>query len=259
MHDGKALQSATSHFFGSGFPDAFDIKYVDKNNELHSVYETSWGWSTRSIGALIMVHGDDDGLVLPPHVAPVECRVIPIAQHKEGVLDKAHELLGELKKAGYRVRIDDSEKSPGWKFAEQEMLGIPTRIEIGPKDLEKNQVIVVRRDTREKTVVSMDEIAVKLREILETMQQDMYDRACEFLNSHIDTAVTMDEMTEKFKANRGFVKACWCGDPECEGEVKYVTGGAATRCLIEDEEMISDKCIWCGKPAKHMAYWGKSY
>ena len=157
------------------------------------------------------------------------------------------------------MKIDDSEKSPGWKFSEQEMLGIPTRIEIGPKDLEKNQVIVVRRDTREKMVVSMDEIAVKLREILETMQQDMYDRASEFLNSHIDTAVTMDEMTEKFKANRGFVKACWCGDPECEGEVKYVTGGAATRCLIEDEEMISDKCIWCGKPAKHMAYWGKSY
>ena len=219
MHDGKALQSATSHFFGSGFPDAFDIKYVDKNNELHSVYETSWGWSTRSIGALIMVHGDDDGLVLPPHVAPVECRVIPIAQHKEGVLDKAYALLDELKKAGYRVKIDDSEKSPGWKFSEQEMLGIPTRIEIGPKDLEKNQVIVVRRDTREKMVVSMDEIAVKLREILETMQQDMYDRASEFLNSHIDTAFTMDEMSEKFKANRGFLNACWCGDPECEGEV----------------------------------------
>ena len=259
MHDGKALQSATSHFFGSGFPDAFGIKYIDKNNEPHSVYETSWGWSTRSIGALIMVHGDDDGLVLPPHVAPVECRVIPIAQHKEGVLDRAYALLDELKKAGYRVKIDDSEKSPGWKFSEQEILGIPTRIEIGPKDIEKNQVVVVRRDTREKIVVSLDDIAVKLREILEQEQQDMYDRAKEFLDNHIDTAVTMDEMVEKFKANRGFVKACWCGDPECEGEVKYATGGAATRCLIEDEEMISDKCIYCGKPAKHMAYWGKSY
>ena len=213
MHDGKALQSATSHFFGSGFPDAFDIKYVDKNNELHSVYETSWGWSTRSIGALIMVHGDDDGLVLPPHVAPVECRVIPIAQHKEGVLDKAFALFDELKKAGYRVKIDDSEKSP----------------------------------------------AVKLRDILETIQQDMYNRAKDFLSAHIDTATEMDEMKEKFQQNRGFVKACWCGDPECEGEVKYVTGGAATRCLIEDEEFISDKCIWCGKPAKHMAYWGKAY
>ena len=206
-----------------------------------------------------MVHSDDDGLVLPPHVAPVECRVIPIAQHKEGVLDRAYALFDELKKAGYRVKIDASEKSPGWKFAEQEILGIPVRIEIGPKDIENNQVVVVRRDNREKTIVPLPEIAVKLRDILETMQHEMYDRAKEFLDSHIDTAVTMDEMEEKFKANRGFVKACWCGDPECGGEVKYVTGGAATRCLIEDEEMISDKCIWCGKPAKHMAYWGKSY
>ncbi len=259
MHDGKALQSATSHFFGSGFPDAFGIKYIDKNNEPQSVYETSWGWSTRSIGGLIMVHGDDDGLVLPPHVAPVECRVIPIAQHKEGVLDRAYALFDELKRAGYRVRIDDSDKSPGWKFAEQEILGIPTRIEIGPKDIENNQVVVVRRDTREKIIVKMDEIAGKLRDILEVIQQDMYNRAKDFLNAHIDAATDLEEMKEKFKQNRGFVKACWCGDPECEGEVKYVTGGAATRCLIEDEEMISDKCIWCGKPAKHMAYWGKAY
>ena len=259
MKDGKALQSATSHFFGSGFPDHFGIKYVDKDNQLKSVYETSWGLSTRSIGALIMVHGDDSGLVLPPHVAPVECRIIPIAQHKEGVLERSEALLAELKAAGYRVKLDDSDKSTGWKFSEQEMLGIPTRIEIGPKDIEKNQVVVVRRDNREKVIVSLDEIAVKLREILEQEQQDMYNRAKDFLNQHIDTAVTMDEMVEKFKENRGFVKACWCGDPECEGEVKYVTGGAATRCLIEDEEMISDKCIFCGKPAKHMAYWGKSY
>ena len=259
MHDGKALQAATSHFFGSGFPDAFDIKYVDKNNELQSVHETSWGLSTRSIGGLIMVHGDDDGLVLPPHVAPVECRIIPIAQHKEGVLDRAYELLAELKKAGYRVKIDASEKSPGWKFSEQEILGIPTRIEIGPKDIENNQVVVVRRDNREKIVVSLDNIATQLRDILETIQNDMYNKAKAFLDSHIDTAVTMEEMVEKFKNNRGLIKACWCGDEECEGEVKYATGGAATRCLIEDEEMISDKCIFCGKPAKHMAYWGKSY
>ena len=259
MHDGKALQSGTSHNFGDGFAKAFGIQFTDKDNKLKYVHQTSWGVTTRLIGALIMVHGDDDGLVLPPHVAPVECRIIPIAQHKEGVLDRSYALLDELKKAGYRVKIDDSDKSTGWKFSEQEMLGIPTRIEIGPKDIEKNQVVVVRRDNREKIVVSLDEIAVKLRDILEQEQQDMYDRANEFLQSHIDTATTMDEMVEKFKSNRGFVKACWCGDPECEGEVKYATGGAATRCLIEDEEMISDKCIWCGKPAKHMAYWGKSY
>ena len=259
MHDGKALQSATSHFFGSAFPDAFDIKYVDKDNQLKSVYETSWGWSTRSIGALIMVHGDDSGLVLPPHVAPVECRIIPIAQHKEGVLDRADALLNELKAAGYRVKIDDSDKSSGWKFSEQEMLGIPTRIEIGPKDIENNQVVVVRRDNREKIIVSMDEIAVKLRDILETIQQDMYNRAEQFLQEHIYTATSMTEMVEKFKQSRGFIKACWCGDEECEGEVKYATGGASTRCLIEDEDMIADKCVYCGKPAKYMAYWGKSY
>jgi prolyl-tRNA synthetase len=259
MHDGKALQAATSHFFGSGFPDAFDIKYVDKNNELQSVHETSWGLSTRSIGGLIMVHGDDDGLVLPPRVAPVECRIIPIAQHKEGVLDRAHELLAELKKAGYRVKIDASEKSPGWKFSEQEILGIPTRIEIGPKDIENNQVVVVRRYNREKIVVSLDDIATQLRVILETIQSDMYNKAKAFLDSHIYEATTLEEMVEKFKSDRGLIKACWCGDEACEDEVKYATGGAATRCLIEDEEMISDKCIYCGKPAKHMVYWGKSY
>ena len=259
MYDGKALQSATSHFFGNGFPDAFDIKYIDKNNQPHSVYETSWGLSTRSIGALIMVHGDDDGLVLPPHIAPTECMVIPIAQHKEGVLEKAEELMAALKAAGYRVKIDDSEKSPGWKFSEQEIQGIPTRIEIGPKDIENNQVVIVRRDTREKTIVAIDEVTTKLRDILETMQEDMYKKAEEFLNSHIYTAADIEEMKEEFTKERGLVKACWCGDPVCEGEVKYVTGGAATRCLIEDEEFVSDKCIWCGKPAKHMAYWGKAY
>ena len=258
MHDGKALQSATSHFFGSGFPDAFGIKYLDKNNELHSVYETSWGLSTRIIGAIIMVHGDDSGLVLPPRIAPVQTRVIPIAQHKEGVLDKANELVDTLKKAGYSVKIDDSEKSPGWKFSEQEMLGIPTRIEIGPKDIENNQVVVVRRDTREKIVVSMDEITTKLGEILETIQKDMYDRAKKFLDEHIDTAVTLDEMKEKFEQNRGFIKAMWCGSEECEGEIKYETGGATTRCICK-EDPISDKCIYCGKPAKHLVYFGKAY
>lgn len=259
MHDGKALQSATSHFFGSGFADAFDIKYLDKNNELHSVYETSWGLSTRIIGAIIMVHGDDSGLVLPPRIAPIQTRVIPVAQHKEGVLEKATELMNALKAAGYSVNIDASEKSPGWKFSEQEMLGIPTRIEIGPKDIEKNQVVVVRRDTREKIVVSMDEITTKLGEILETIQKDMFDKAKAFLDSHIDTAVTMDEMIEKFQENRGFIKAMWCGCEECEEEIKAATGGASSRCIPPEQEQLSDTCIFCGKPAKYMVYWGKSY
>ena len=259
MHDGQALQSATSHFFGNAFPDAFNIKYADKNNELHSVYETSWGLSTRIIGAIIMVHGDDSGLVLPPRIAPVQTRVIPVAQHKEGVLEKANELLEALKAAGYRAKIDDSEKSPGWKFSEQEMLGIPTRIEIGPKDIENGQVVVVRRDTREKIVVPMDEITVKLGEILETIQKDLYAKAKDFLDSHISTAVTMDEMKEAVQNRKGFVKAMWCGEEACEDEIKAQTGGVTSRCIPMEEEHLSDVCVCCGKPAKHMVYWGRAY
>ena len=259
MHDGKALQSATSHFFGNGFPDAYDIKYLDKNNELHSVYETSWGLSTRIIGAIIMVHGDDSGLVLPPRIAPKQVRVIPVAQHKEGVLDRAEELLAAIRAEGLRADIDESEKSPGWKFSEQEMLGIPVRVELGPKDIENGQAVLVRRDTREKTVVAIDEVPAALAELLETIQQDMYTRAKAFLDGHIDEAETMDEMVAKFKDNRGFIKAMWCGDESCEEAIKAETGGAGSRCLIEDEEPISDRCIYCGKPAKHKVFWGKAY
>ncbi len=259
MHDGKALQSGTSHYFGDGFAKAFDVKFVDKDNQLKYVHQTSWGLSTRVIGAIIMVHGDDSGLVLPPRIAPEQTRIIPIAQHKEGVLDKSFELKEVLTKAGFKVKVDDSDKMPGWKFSEQEMFGIPTRIEIGPKDLEQNQVVVVRRDTREKIVVGYDEVAEKLPVILEQMQSDMYNRAEEFMNSHIDEAVTMDEMIEKFQAKRGFIKAMWCGDEECEDEIKYQTGGASSRCIPPEEDHLSDTCICCGKPAKHMVYWGKSY
>lgn len=259
MHDGQALQSATSHFFGNAFPDAFNIKYADKNNELHSVYETSWGLSTRIIGAIIMVHGDDSGLVLPPRIAPVQVRVIPIAQHKEGVLDKANELLDALKAAGYRAKIDDSEKSPGWKFSEQEMLGIPARIEIGPKDIENGQVVVVRRDTREKIVVAIDEITTKLGEILETIQKDLYAKAKAFLDDHISSATTMDEMKDAVQNKKGFVKAMWCGEEACEDEIKAQTGGVTSRCIPMEEEHLADVCVCCGKPAKHMVYWGRAY
>ncbi len=259
MKDGKALQSGTSHFFGHGFPDAFDIKYLDQNNQLHSAYETSWGLSTRIIGAIIMVHGDDSGLVLPPRIAPTQAMIIPIAQHKEGVLEKAEELLTSLKNANIRTKIDDSEKTPGYKFAQQEVLGIPVRIEIGPKDIEENQVVVVRRDNHEKITIKIDEVTVKLPEIFETIQKDMYRRAKEFLDSHLDSATTMEEMVEKFKTNRGFIKAMWCGDEVCEGEIKYETGGAGSRCIPFDSKHLSDKCIYCGKEAKHMVIWGKSY
>ena len=259
MHDGKALQSGTSHYFGSGFPDAFNIKYLDKNNKLHSAYETSWGLSTRIIGAIIMVHGDDSGLVLPPKIAPTQATIIPIAQHKEGVVEKAQELLKRLKIDGIRVKLDDSDKTPGYKFAEQEMLGIPIRIEIGPKDIEKNEVIIVRRDNGEKITVNIDNIETEVHNILENIQLNMYNKAEKFLNSHIQKATTMEDMINKFRQERCFIKAMWCGSKECEDQIKADTGGAGSRCIPFDEEKISDKCICCGKKAEHMVIWGKSY
>lgn len=259
MHDGKALQSATSHFFGNGFPDSFGIKYLDKENNLHSAYETSWGLSTRIIGAIIMVHGDDSGLVLPPRVAPTQVMIIPIAQHKEGVLDKSLELVNLLKSAGIKVKIDDSEKSPGFKFSEQEILGIPTRIEIGPRDIENNKCVVVRRDNGEKVEVSLDDIVTKLPEILETVQNDMYKHAEEFLNEHLFTASTLDEMKKISENNIGFIKAPWCGSCECEDKIKAETGGFGSRCIPFKQEKIRSKCACCGKDAENIVVWGKSY
>lgn len=259
MHDGKSLQSATSHFFGSGFPDAFDIKYLDKDNKLHSCFETSWGLSTRIIGALIMVHGDDSGLVLPPRIAPIQVRIIPIAQHKDGVLKKASELLEELAQSGIRVDLDDTEKMPGYKYAEQEMLGIPLRIEIGPKDIENGQVIVVRRNDRKKVVVKIEELSVTVPKILEEMQKDMYQDAKNFLDSHIYEATTMEEMKEIGNSKIGFIKAMWCGSNECEENIKTMTNGFGSRCIPENQMELSKKCVCCGKEAKHMVIWGKSY
>lgn len=259
MHDGKALQSGTSHFFGHAFADAFDIKYLDRNNELHSVYETSWGLSTRIIGAIIMVHGDDSGLVLPPRIAPTQVRVIPVAAHKEGVLDAARDLTTRLKAAGLRCDIDESEKSPGWKFSEQEMLGIPARVEIGPKDIEKGQAVIVRRDTREKIVVSIDELPGKMAKVLEEIQADLYTRAKAFLDSHIHVARNMEEMEETAAQKTGFIKAMWCGDEACEEQIKDRTGGVTSRCIPEEQEQLSDVCVCCGKKAAHMVYWGKAY
>jgi len=260
MHDGKALQSGTSHFFGNKFPDAFNIKYLDKENNLHSVYETSWGLSTRIIGAIIMVHGDDSGLVLPPRIAPTQTMVIPIAQHKEGVLDKANELVSKLKKIGIRVKIDDSEKTPGYKFSEQEMLGIPTRIEIGPKDIENNSVIIVRRDNNEKINVSIDDLEEKLPEILENIQKSMYEKAKNFLDEHTYEAVNLEEMKKLANEKIGFIKASWCGNNECEEKIKAETNGFGSRCIKEDEQdKLKPTCVCCGKKAKHYVVWGKSY
>lgn len=257
MHDGKALQSGTSHNFGDGFARAFGIQYANKENKLDYVHQTSWGMSTRIIGAIIMVHGDDSGLVLPPRIAPVQTMIIPIAQHKPGVLDKANELFEKLK-SNYRVKVDDSDKSPGWKFSEQEVRGIPTRIEIGPKDIEKNQAVIVRRDTREKIIVSLDELDEKLGEVLTKMQSDMLERARAHRDTHTSSVTTWQDFVNEISKQSGFVKAMWCGERECEEAIKEKTT-ATTRCMPFEQEKLSDVCVHCGKPAKTMVYFGKAY
>ena len=257
MHDGKALQSGTSHNFGDGFAKAFGIQYTDKDNKLQYVHQTSWGASTRLIGAIIMVHGDDSGLVLPPRIAPTQVMVIPIQQQKDGVLDKAYALKERLEKQ-FRVKIDATDKTPGWKFAEQEIRGISTRIELGPKDIEANQCVIVRRDTREKIVVSLDEVETKLAEVLENMQRDMLARAKKFLAEHISDAKTYDEFKDAVANKPGFIRAMWCGELACEEKIKEDTT-ATSRCMPFEQEQISDVCVCCGKPAKKLVYWGKAY
>ena len=258
MHDGKALQSGTSHNFGDGFAKAFGIQYTDKDNTLKYVHQTSWGMTTRMIGAIIMVHGDNSGLVLPPRIAPTQVMVVPIAQKKEGVLEKANDIKDALAAAGFRVKLDDSDKSPGWKFSEQEILGIPARIEIGPKDIEAGQCVIVRRDTREKTVVPIEEAAAKLAEILDKEHEDMYNRAYEHLHSSLYEVTDYEEFKKTIAQKPGFVKAMWCGDEACELKIKEDTT-ATSRCIPFEQEKLSDVCVCCGKPAKHMVYWGKAY
>ncbi len=257
MHDGKALQSGPSHNFGDGFAKAFEIQYTDKDNKLQYVHQTSWGMTTRVIGALIMVHGDDSGLVLTPKVAPVQVMIVPIMQKKEGVLDKAEELR-QLLASDYRVKVDSSDKNPGFKFAEQEMRGIPLRVEVGPKDIEAGQAVVVRRDTREKVVVPFDELNKKVGEMLEQMQKDMFERAKAHRDSHTYTATDWDEFTDIIEHKPGFIKAMWCGDEACETAIKDETG-ATTRCMPFEQETLSDVCVHCGKPAKKMVYFGRAY
>ncbi|MBQ7145159.1 MAG: proline--tRNA ligase [Lachnospiraceae bacterium] len=258
MHDGKALQSGTSHNFGDGFAQAFGIQFSDKENKLQYVHQTSWGMSTRIIGALIMVHGDDSGLVLPPRIAPTQVMIIPIAQHKEGVLEKASELKEQLAAAGFRVKVDETDKNPGWKFSEQEMRGIPLRVEIGPKDIEAGQAVIVRRDNREKQVVALDQLAEAVKAVLEQEQADMLERAREFLYSHIYEAKTYEEFCDLIANKPGFVKAEWCGDQACELKIKEDTT-ATSRCMPFVQEHIGETCVCCGKPAKKLVYWGKAY
>lgn len=257
MHDGKALQSGTSHNFGDGFARAFGIQFSDKDNQLKYVHQTSWGMSTRIIGAIIMVHGDNSGLVLPPRIAPTQVMLIPIAQHKEGVLEKVDELAEQLS-SQYRVKVDDSDKTPGWKFSEQEMRGIPLRIEVGPKDIEAGQAVVVRRDTREKEVVPFDQLQTRVGEILETMQKDMLERARAHRDAHTYVATDYESFKDAIANKPGFVKAMWCGDQACELKIKEDTT-ATSRCMPFQQEHLADTCVCCGKPAKKMVYWGKAY
>ena len=256
MHDGKALQSGTSHNFGDGFAKAFGIQFTDRDNKLKYVHQTSWGMSTRIIGAIIMVHGDNSGLVLPPKVAPTQVMIIPIQQKKEGVLDKAFELKDRL--GGFRVKVDDSDKSPGWKFSEQEMRGIPIRVEIGPKDIEANKCVICRRDNGQKVEVMLDELEKAVGEILEDIQISMYRKAKAHLESHTYEARTKDEFVNTFAEKAGFVKAMWCGEQECEEKIKEDMS-VTSRCMPYDQECLSDTCVYCGKTAKKMVYWGKAY
>ena len=256
MHDGKALQSGTSHNFGDGFAKAFGIQFTDKDNKLKYVHQTSWGMTTRLIGAIIMVHGDNSGLVLPPKVAPVQVAIIPIQQKKEGVLETARELKNRL--SGFRVKVDDTDKSPGWKFSEAEMRGIPVRVEIGPKDIEAGKCVLVRRDTREKIECALEDMEATVGQLLDTIQKEMLEKARAHRAAHTYVARTMEEMEDILTNRPGFVKAMWCGCQECEDKIKEKFA-ATSRCMPFEQEEISDACVCCGKPAKKMVYWGKAY
>ena len=258
MHDGKSLQAGTSHYFGDGFAKAFDIQFTGRDNKLQYPYQTSWGVTTRLIGAIIMTHGDNNGLVLPPQVAPIQVAIIPVAQHKEGVLKKAGELKQRLEKF-CRVKMDDSNNSPGWKYAEYEMKGVPLRLEIGPRDIEQNQCVLVRRDTREKIFVSLDNLEGEIEKALQAVHDGLYERALKNLEEKTFTATTYEEFLDIAENKPGFIKAMWCGDSACEDKLKDATGGVKSRCIPFKEEHLSDVCVCCGKPAKHMVYWGRQY
>ncbi len=257
MHDGKALQSGTSHFFGDGFARAFDIQFTGRDNKLAYPFQTSWGMSTRIIGAIIMTHGDDNGLVLPPAIAPIQVMVVPIAQHKEGVLDKAHEITNRIKSV-CRARIDDSDNSPGWKFAQYEVKGVPLRLEIGPKDIEQDQCVLVRRDNRQKYVVPLSELESTIPKVLEELRVALYEKALQNRENRTWAATTMQELQDLAAGDNGFIKAMWCGEEACELSLKD-NAGLTSRCMPFEQENLNENCICCGKPAKSMVVWGKAY
>ena len=257
MHDGKALQSGTSHYFGDGFARAFDIQFTDRENKLRYPHQTSWGISTRIIGAVIMTHGDNSGLVLPPRVAPTQVMILPIAAHKPGVLEKAAELEERLGSV-CRVKSDVSDQSPGWKFAEYEMKGVPLRIEIGPRDIEQNQCVAVRRDNREKVIVPLNELEARIPQILDDIHESLLQKAQSRRDSMTYSVASLDEMIESAETRPGFIKAMWCGSLACEEKLKELAG-VSSRCIPFEQEPVGDRCVCCGKPAEKMVYWGKAY
>ena len=256
MLDGKSLQSGTSHYLGQNFAKAFDIKFLDKDSALKFGYTTSWGTSTRMIGAVIMAHGDQRGLVLPPRIAPIQAIIVPIAVHKGGVLEKASEIENVLVKAGIRAETDRRDMSPGWKFNEWEMKGVPLRIEIGPRDIENNQAMLFRRDTLEKMVVSLDNLAETVTELMDTIQKNMYLKSKANRDSRIVTADSLDGILAGVEG-KNFVKAGWCGCRECEDKVKEFA--SATARVMVDEEGVPERCAICGKPAKHNVIFARAY
>lgn len=258
MHDKKALQSGTSHYFGDGFARQFDITFTDKDNKQKYPFQTSWGLSTRIIGGLIMTHGDNNGLVLPPRIAPVQVVVVPVAQHKEGVAERAQALFEEIKAAGVRAKIDRSDNSLGWKCAQYEMKGVPLRVELGPKDMENGVCVAVRRDNGEKVSVRLDEAAERIPVLLDQVQQGLYEKAKKNLDEHTYAACSLAEAKALQEKNGGFIKTMWCGELDCELQMKE-KAGMSSRCIPFRQENLGDTCACCGKPAKHMIYWGVAY
>ena len=258
MHDRKALQAGTSHYFGDGFAKAFGIEFTNQNNQKVNPFETSWGVSTRLIGGIIMTHGDNNGLVLPPKVAPIQVVVLPIAMHKEGVLEGAGAIRDKLLNAGLRVKMDASDNSMGWKCAEYEMKGVPLRVECGPRDLENGQCVLVRRTDREKIVVKLEDLTAAVDQQLRIVQQQMFDKAKKNLDEHIYPAFSLEEAKELQEKNGGYIKTMWCGDVACEMKMKEVAG-MSSRCIPFAQEHLADTCPCCGRPAPKMVYWGVAY
>ncbi|MBP1737223.1 MAG: proline--tRNA ligase [Oscillospiraceae bacterium] len=258
MHDKKALQGGTSHYFGDGFARAFDITFTGKDNRQQYPHQTSWGVSTRLIGGIIMTHGDNNGLILPPRIAPIQIMVIPVAQHKPGVLDAAAAVVSRLSAAGFRVKSDTSDQSPGWKFAEYEMKGVPLRLELGPKDIENHQCVLVRRDNGEKVFASLDQLEETVSKLLDSAHHALYSKAKRTLEDNTYPCSTLEEVRETMSARGGFAKAMWCGDLACEQRMKD-EAGVSSRCIPFAQENLGDTCAICGKPAHHMVYWGVAY